>query len=174
MPEASSPEGDCLQAFARELDYVYGTLQRLGARPSDLEDLLQEIFMVLHRNWSKLDATRSLRPWLFGVAFRVVHAHRRRGAREAPHAELDLEDSSPTPEAWLQGQESLALLSAALQRVPASRRSVVIKHDLEGLDVIDIARELSLTKFGVYSRLYKGRKELASAVRRLHREGPWR
>jgi DNA-directed RNA polymerase specialized sigma24 family protein len=55
--------------------------------------------------------------------------------------------------------------------VPASRRSVVIKHDLEGLDVIDIARELSLTKFGVYARLYKGRKELASAVRRLHREG---
>ena len=92
-------------------------------------------------------------------------------AREAPHAELDPEDGSPTPEAWLQGQESLALLSAALEHVPVSRRSVVIKHDLEGLDVIDIARELSITKFGVYARLYKGRKELASAVRRLQQGG---
>jgi len=56
--------------------------------------------------------------------------------------------------------------------VPASRRSVVIKHDLEGLEVLDIARELAITKFGVYARLYKGRKELASAVRRLRKEGP--
>ena len=42
--------------------------------------------MVLHRNWPTLDTTRSLRPWLFGVAFRVVRTHRRRRAREAPHA----------------------------------------------------------------------------------------
>lgn len=166
-----APKGDCLETFERELDYVYGTLQRLGARPGDMEDLLQEIFMALHRNWPILDTTRSLRPWLFGVAFRVVRTHRRRRAREAPHAELDPEDGAPSPEAWLQGQESLALLSEALQHVPVSRRSVLIKHDLDGLDVIEIARELSLTKFGVYARLYKGRKELASAVRRLRKDG---
>jgi RNA polymerase sigma-70 factor (ECF subfamily) len=165
----AAPEGDCLEIFDRELDYLFGTLQRLGARPGDIEDLLQEIFLALHRNWPALDTTRSLRPWLFGVAFRVVRTHRRRRAREAPHAELDPEDGAPTPEAWLQGQESLNLLSEALRQVPASRRSVVIKHDLEGLEVVDIARELSMTKFGVYARLYKGRKELASAVRRLQK-----
>ncbi len=116
---------------------MFGTLQRLGARPGDIEDLLQEIFVVLHRNWPTLDTTRSLRPWLFGVAFRVICAHRRRRAREAPHALLDPEDGSPTPEAWLQGRSRWPCLSSALQHVPVSRRSVVIKHDLEGLDVID-------------------------------------
>jgi len=170
-PPAPAPEGDCLETFERELDYVFGTLQRLGARPGDIEDLLQEIFVALYRNWPTLDTSRSLRPWLFGVAFRVVRTHRRRRARETPQAALDPEDSAPSPERWLQGQESLALLSAALQHVPVSRRSVLIKHDLDGLDVIDIARELSLTKFGVYARLYKGRKELASAVRRLQMQG---
>lgn len=173
-PRAPAPEGDCLETFDRELDYMFGTLQRLGARPGDIEDLLQEIFVALYRNWTTLDTTRPLRPWLFGVAFRVVRTHRRRRAREAPHAGLDPEDGSPTPEAWLQGQESLALLSAALQHVPMPRRSVLIKHDLDGLDVIAIARELSITKFGVYARLYKGRKELASAVRRLQKQGQWR
>ena len=173
-PRAPAPEGDCLETFERELDYMFGTLQRLGARPGDMEDLLQEIFVALYRNWPMLDTTRSLRPWLFGVAFRVIRTHRRRRAREAPHEGLDPEDSSPTPEAWLQGQESLALLSAALQHVPMPRRSVLIKHDLDGLDVIDIARELSITKFGVYARLYKGRRELASAVRRLQKQGQWR
>ena len=173
-PAAPAPEGDCLETFDRELDYVFGTLQRLGARPGDMEDLLQEIFLVLYRNWPTLDTTSSLRPWLFGVAFRVVRTHRRRRAREAPDTGLDPEDRSPTPEAWLQGQESLALLWAAFEHVPVSRRSVLIKHDLEGLEVIDIARELSITKFGVYARLYKGRKELASAVRRLQKQGAWR
>lgn len=165
------PEEDCFAAFDRELDYLYGTLQRLGASPHDVEDLLQEVFVVLQRHWPTLDLSRSLRPWLFGVAFRIVRAHRRRRARETPFAVLDLEDGSASPERWLEGQESLALLSAALEHVPASRRSVVVKHDLEGLDVVTIARELSLTKFGVYARLHKGRKELGTAVRRLLREG---
>lgn len=166
-----APEGTCLEAFERELDYVYGMLQRFGARPAEIDDLLQEIFVVLHRNWAVLDTTRSLRPWLFGVAFRVVRTHRRRRARETAFAELDPEDTSPNPEAWMQGQESLALLSSALRHVPGARRSVLVKHDLEGLAVVEIARELSLTKFGVYARLHKARKELASAVRRLRKEG---
>jgi RNA polymerase sigma-70 factor (ECF subfamily) len=164
---APEPAAGCLDAFDRELDYLYSTLQRLGASPGDVDDLLQEIFVALYRSWCRLDTTRPLRPWLFGVAFRVVRTHRRRRAREAPHALLDIEDAAPNPEGWLQGQESLALLSAALELVPAVRRSVVIKHDIEGLEVIDIARQLSITKFGVYARLYKGRKELARAVRRL-------
>lgn len=157
--------------FDRELDYIFATLQRVGARSCDMEDLIQEIFVVLCRNWSTLDLTRSLRPWLFGVAFRVVRTHRRRRARETPQEGLDPEDPAPSPEGWLQGRESLALLSAGLERVPSSRRSVLIKHDLEGLEVVDIARQLSITKFGVYARLYKGRKELTAAVRRLWKEG---
>ena len=169
--EVTAEFHSCVTMFERELDYIFGTLQRLGARPVDMDDLLQEIFLVLHRNWPTLDATHSLRPWLFGVAFRVVRTHRRRRARETLFAALDPEDGAPGPEGSLQGQESLALLSAALQHVPVERRSVVIKHDLEGLEIIDIARQLSITKFGVYARLYKGRKELASAVRRLRREG---
>ena len=167
----AAPDGTCLDAFDRELDYIFVTLQRVGARPADMEDLLQEMFLILHRNWGTLDVSRSLRPWLFGVAFRVVRTHRRRRARETLSDGLDPEDIAPSPEGWMQGQESLAVLSAALQQLPSSRRSVLIKHDLEGLDVIDIARQLSITKFGVYARLYKGRKELAAAVRRLWKEG---
>jgi len=99
-----------------------------------------------------------------------VRSQRRRRQRETPQAGLDPEDGAVTPEAWLQGQESLALLTAALELVPAERKKVLVLHEMEGLEVTEIARQLSLTKFGVYARLYKGRKELASAVRRLSRE----
>jgi RNA polymerase sigma-70 factor, ECF subfamily len=168
---ASGPrsETSCLHAFDRELDYLFWTLQRLGARPSDTEDLLQDVFAVLHDNWPTLDTTRPLRPWLFGVMFRLVKTHRRRQARETPRDGLDPPDAAASPEDNVQERQSLTLLSAALERVPEARRSVVMFHDLDGMEVVEIARRLSITRFGVYARLRKGRKELASAVRSLHR-----
>ena len=168
---APSPEGSCLEAFDRELSYLIQTLQRLGAQPRELEDLAQEVFVVLYRNWPTLDTTRPLRPYLFGVAFRVVSAHRRRRSRETPRALLELEDTAAGPEAWLQSKESTALLLAALDRVPLPRRAVIIMHDLDEMPVVDIARKLSITRFGTYARLRKARKELALAVRRLSAEG---
>ena len=170
VPLVPKAETACFDAFERELDYVFWTLQRLGARPNDTEDLLQDVFTVLHRNWPTLDVTRPLRPWLFGVAFRVVQSHRRRQARETPRDDLDPIDAAPDPEVALQTREALASLTLALQRVPEARRSVVVLHDLEGVEVSEIARQLSITRFGVYARLRKGRKELASAVRSVRRD----
>jgi RNA polymerase sigma-70 factor (ECF subfamily) len=163
------PATACLGAFERELDYVFWTLQRLGARPLDMDDLLQDVFAVLHRNWPTLDTTRPLRPWLFSVAFRLVRTYRRRHLRETLRDGLDLDDGGPDPEERLQDQQSLTLLSAALARIPEPRRSVLVLHELDGVEVVEIARRLSITTFGVYARLRKGRKELASAVRSLHR-----
>jgi RNA polymerase sigma-70 factor (ECF subfamily) len=164
-----SPETACLEAFDRELDYLFWTLQRLGARPFDIEDLLQDVFAVLHNSWSTLDTTRPLRPWLFGVAFRLVRTYRRKQAREIPRDGLDPPDAAPGPERNLQDRQSLSLLSAALERVPEARRSVLVLHELDGVEVVEIARRLSITRFGVYARLRKGRKELALAVRSLQK-----
>ncbi|HSS40012.1 MAG TPA: sigma factor-like helix-turn-helix DNA-binding protein, partial [Polyangia bacterium] len=55
--------------------------------------------------------------------------------------------------------------------VPLPRRAVVVMHDLDGVPVNEIARSLSISRFGTYARLRKARKELAAAVRRLLREG---
>jgi RNA polymerase sigma-70 factor (ECF subfamily) len=166
---ATSPESDCLDLYDRELDYLFATLQRFGARAGEMEDLLQEIFIVLYRQWPTLDTTRSLRPWLFGVAFRVVRAHRRRQTRDQRREEPIEEPEAPRPDVGLEDQESMALLLSGLEQIPAARRAVVMMHDLDGLAIADIARRLSMTKIGIYTRLYKGRKELAAAVRRLGR-----
>jgi len=170
-PPAPTPERNCFEAFDRELDYLFETLQRLGAGPREVEDLAQEVFLVLHRNWPTLDLTRPLRPYLFGVAFRVVCAHRRRRAREIPHPSVDAPDVGINPEGVLQSKQSVELLTAALERVPLPRRAVVVMHDLDGVPIADVARRLSISRFGAYARLRKARKELASAVRRLLREG---
>jgi len=164
-------EGTCLDAFKHELDYVFATLRRLGVSPGEIEDLAQEVFIVLYRNWAEFDITRPLRPYLFGVAFRIVCAHRRRRAREIPHPTLETPDGCPSPEGALQSKESIALLQAALESVPLLRRAVLVMHDLDDVPIVEVAKTLSISRFGAYSRLRKGRKELTGAVRRLSREG---
>jgi RNA polymerase sigma-70 factor (ECF subfamily) len=168
---APTAENACLEAFDHELDYLFETLHRLGAGSREIEDLAQEVFVVLHRNWATFDTTRPLRPYLFGVAFRIVCAHRRRHAREIPHPALDAQDVGAGPEGMLQTRESVALLMAALERVPLRRRVVVVMHDLDGVPIADVARRLSISRFGAYARLRKARGELAAAVRRLLKEG---
>lgn len=157
----------CIEAFDRELDYLFVTLRRLGAAPQEVEDLVQDVFLVLYRNWKSLDTSRPLRPYLFGVAYRLFRAHLRRRRREVPYATLDPEDDVPGPEGSFQSKESTRLLLAALARLPLSRRAALVMHEIDEVPVADVARALSLTRFGTYARLRKGRKELAAAIRRL-------
>ena len=170
-PPVPTPARSCLDAFERELDYIFATLHRLGAFPSECEDLAQEIFIVLHRNWAALDTDRPLRPYLFGVAFRIVCAHRRRRTREIPYPALDKDDGAPNPEGSLASKESIALLLTALESVPLLRRAVVVMHELDGVPVAEVARTLSISRFGAYARLRKGRRELWAAVRRIAKGG---
>ena len=166
-PPAPTPESACLAAFDGELGYIFATLKRLGAAPHEVEDLAQEVFVVLHRNWRTLDADRPLRPYLFGVAFRILCAHRRRRAREILRADVEADDGALSPEGSLQNKQTVALLMAALEHLPMSRRAVVVMHDLDEVPIADVARSLAITRFGAYARLRKGRRELAAAVRRL-------
>ena len=170
-PPNPDSETSCVAVYERELDYLLNTLQRLGANRHDAEDLAHEVFIVLHHNWKDIDLSRPFRPYLFAVAFRVVSAHRRRNRREVPCEYIEAEDQAIGPEEALQSRQSAQLLTAALDAVPLSRRAVVIMHDLDDVPVVEIAARLSITRFGAYARLRKARKELASALRRLLREG---
>ncbi len=168
-PSVSSPEHACVRAFDRELDYIFASLRRLGVAPHEVEDLAQELFVILHRNWESLDHTRPLRPYLFGIAFRIVAAQRRRRAREVLLGNVDGNDETLGPESALEGKQALKLLLTALEQLPLSRRAVVIMHELDEIPIADVARSLNISRFGAYARLTKGRSELATAVRRLLR-----
>jgi RNA polymerase sigma-70 factor (ECF subfamily) len=169
MPQA---ERSCLTAFQSEFDYLCRTLRRLGIRSSDLEDVVHEVFLVLHRRWDDYDPSFPLRPWLFGIAFRVAAAHRKRTAREVPLARVEVEDTRPHPEQAAVTEEARATVLAALEQVPLRRRAVLVMHDLDNLGMRDIASGLSIPLFTAYSRLRKARKEFEAAVRRSQKRGP--
>lgn len=169
-PPQATPDEACLDAFQAELDYVYRTLRRLGTTPSEADDLAQEVFLALRGNWTKYDPTRPLRPYLFGIAFRIAATARRRRNREVPFEVVDVSDTRPEPDDVLQTKQARELVLAALEHLPLTRRGVLVMHDLDGVSVEDVASVLGIPRFTVYSRLRKARRELETAVRRLTRE----
>jgi len=160
----------CLDAFQKELDYVYRTLRRLGTSASEVDDLAQEVFLALRRCWDAYDQSRPLRPFLFGISFRIASAYERKRRREVSFGIVEVGDLGPGPDDALQSKQARALVLAALERIPLERRAVLVMHDIDDVPVRDVASVLEIPLFTVYSRLRKARRELEAAIRRLMKE----
>jgi RNA polymerase sigma-70 factor (ECF subfamily) len=169
-----SADEACLGAFQKELDYVYRTLRRLGTASSEVDDLAQEVFLALRRCWIEYDPERPLRPYLFGIAFRIASAYERKRRREVAFGVVEVGDTGPGPDDALQSKQARALVLAALDRIPLPRRAVLVMHDIDDVPVSAVAATLGIPLFTVYSRLRKARRELEAAVRRLSKEGDLR
>jgi len=154
-------------AFRIEFEYVQRTLRRLGTDRSEVDDLAQEVFLVLHRRWSEYDQSRPLRPYLFGIAVRIALANQRKRMREVAFGNIELGDDGPGPEEVLSNKQTRALLQAALKRIPLPRRTVLVMHELDHVPVTEVAATLSIPLFTVYSRLRKAREELKLATQRI-------
>jgi len=141
-----------IAAYEDEVDYLFASLRRLGARPDEVEDLAHEVFLELLRSRSRFRGHRSMRSRLFGLAVRVIVRHRR-GAAGATAS------FAPSP-----------LILAALDRVPLKRRAVLVLHELDQVPPSEIAGSLSMTRLGVALRLRKARREMDAAIRELAAE----
>lgn len=171
---APAPALDFREIFERELTFVYNSLRRLGIRDAELPDATQEVFATVAGVLGDYDASRPLRPWLFGIAYRVGMryldvAHRK---REVPSEIPEAPDSSPGAEAVIERKETRDLAREALSKVEPSRRAVLILNHFEGLSVPEIASTLNIPVNTAYSRLNRARQEFSEAARRLGWRGP--
>lgn len=158
--------------YARERDYVWRTLRRLGVPERHLEDVAHDVLVVVHAKLGQYDPSRPLRPWLFGIAMRVASDFRRsaKNARETPRDDLDpLDDGprAPGPHAALEAAEARALVLRALDSLDDDRRAVFVLHELDGEAIPQVAEALSIPVNTAYSRLRVAREEFAATVRRL-------
>ena len=160
----------CLEAFQRELSYVYRTLRRMGTSVFEVEDLVQEVFVALHQSWLEYDKKRPLRPYLFGIMFRIASAHQRKRKREVVFGDIDPDDTGPGPDELLQSKQERAMVLAALERIPLPRRAVLMMYDLDEIPIREIASVLAIPLFTAYSRLRKARQEFEVVVRKMSRE----
>jgi RNA polymerase sigma-70 factor (ECF subfamily) len=172
FPAGSSLSGSA-SAFDDEFDYVYRTFRRLGASPADAEDLAQDVFVVMCRRWSDFQSDRPLRAWLTGIAHRLALDHaRRHRRREVATPTIEQEDEGPRPDDQLASARARQLALQALAMLSEQHRSVLVRHELDGLSIRAIGREWSIPFFTVAARLRRARLRFARAVKQLQRRGP--
>jgi RNA polymerase sigma-70 factor, ECF subfamily len=161
---ARAGSGPCLEAFGNELGFLYRSLRRQGVRPADAEDLVHDVFLVMWRRWDEYQPSRPLRPWLAGIVYKIARRHLERRRRFSPQEAPEREDPSPGQEERLAHTRAFALITRALDRLPADERAAVVMHELDGIPVRDVARLQAVPLFTAYSRLRRARRKLAEAV----------
>lgn len=156
------------EIIADERSRLRNFIRRRVPDPSDVEDILQEVFYEL------VEANRMLMPidhvtgWLFRVARnRITDLFRKKKKEgtfsDAAHGDLDehrdalqLEDLLPSPDA---GPEALYVrnvllgeLQLALSELPDDQREVFVAHELEGRSFKDLSAESGVSVNTLLSR----------------------
>ncbi len=166
---ASAAPFDLATVYAREFDWVWHTLRRLGVAQRNLPDVTHDVFVVVHQRAHTFDPARPLRPWLFGVAYRVARDHLNlgRNRNESVSDTIEAVDTTPTQDQHVAQSEARELVLSALQALDLERRVVFILHDLEEQPMREISDALDVPAKTLYARLAVAREQFTAAVRRI-------
>jgi len=149
--------------------FVWRALFRLGVRSNDLEDMLQEVFVVVHRRLDSYDPNVKATTWLFGICLRVASDYRRR-LRRKPEAALpegaveSLHARGASPEEHLARREAQRAMELALDALDDDKRAAFVLFELEQMPCDAIAELLGIKVGTVYSRLHAARAEFRAAL----------
>jgi RNA polymerase sigma-70 factor (ECF subfamily) len=166
---AEPPPVDFRAIYEAEFGYVFHTLRRLGIADRDLEDVIHEVFIAFHRTRDGYDARRPIRPWLFGIAFRVASDWRRRAQHryEIPDGKSEPAGVAPAADEAVAQAQRRALVLEALESLDLDKRAVFVLHDIDERAMPEVAEALSVPLNTLYSRLRLARAEFAQAVKRI-------
>ncbi len=157
------------RTHARDLWALIG---RLGVPPASIEDVIQEVFLVLHRRRHEFRHESSLRTWLHGIAINLARRERMR-SRRSPPREHDGEspEPRPSPESIASTNQALVRLDRLLCVLSDEQREVFVLAEIAELAAPEIAEATGVTLNTVYSRLRLGRAHVQRALERLRAEG---
>jgi RNA polymerase sigma-70 factor (ECF subfamily) len=176
---------DVAGVYASQKGFVWLTLQRMGIRRPDLEDVFQDVFVIVHKRLHTYSPDAKLTAWLYGICLRSVARHRRRAFRRRERVEgVDTDIALPGVESWhaqtespdeqLRRRDRQATLNALLDTLDPEHRVVVVMFEIEDQSCADIAELIGVPVGTVHSRLHAARRKLAQAAerRRLHGGAP--
>jgi RNA polymerase sigma-70 factor (ECF subfamily) len=150
--------------YDRYRQLVYRTALGITGDPDVASDLLQDVFLRLHRFADRIDVERPLEPWLYRMTANLAYTWIKRrkrwlqpledlaewlvgSARNTPHEVVEMRDE------WQQVQK-------AVSGLPLAQRVVVVLYYLNDLSLQEISDILDVPVGTVKSRLHYGRQAL--------------
>jgi RNA polymerase sigma-70 factor (ECF subfamily) len=169
---ASGTWADFDALYREHFRFVWRVVRRLGLLGAGADDVVQEVFLVVHRRLPTFEQRSSAKTWLYGIVRRVVADHRRTLRRKsaltsgAPEsADLDAMPSEAAgPEASAEQAERVRLLHRLLAQLDDDKREVFVLAELEGLTIAEIAEALEANANTIASRLRAARRDFELAL----------
>jgi RNA polymerase sigma-70 factor, ECF subfamily len=161
------------QAYDELFDFVYRNARRLGVPLSAADDVVQEVFLILHRRLSDYDGRATLQSWVYGILANAVRDYRRKFRRKlAPLVATERDEqlgpasSRTSPEQRTELKQDLELLMKLLDELPHAQRELIVLADLEQMNVPEICQCIGGNSSTVHSRLRVARENLKAKLSR--------
>lgn len=168
MQSASGPASGTV-SFEHIYDEWFGQVSRwvraLGARQSDCEDVVQDVFTVAYRRLHLFDGN-NVAGWLYQIARRKARDYRRLTwvqhvfCSETSTILLTVPQGGAGPLDELETKQKTALLNRRFAKLPAEQQAVFTLFELEGFSGHEIAQRQQVPLNTVWVRLYTARRKL--------------
>lgn len=147
---------------------VYRTALLITGDPEAAGDLLQDVFLRLHRFADRVDASRPLEPWLYRMTANLAYTWVKRNRRWLPSLD-DLADrlsgaERNLPYEIVERKDEWQAVQRAVSALPLSQRVVVVLYYLNDLSLQEISQILEVPVGTVKSRLHYGRMSLKKSM----------
>jgi RNA polymerase sigma-70 factor (ECF subfamily) len=160
-------------------DDVARWVRALGVRHADAEDIVQDVFVVVHRRLHGFDG-RNVAGWLYRITRRRVRDHQRHawvkhffGLKSTPPPD-DLAHTRTGPLDDVEREQRQRLLSELLDTLGPAQRAAFVLFEMEGKSGEEIAQLQSVSVNTVWARVHRARKSLMRAIERRERDVPTR
>lgn len=149
---------------------LYNAMVRMGGRPDDVEDIVQDTFLQAFRKLDTFRASSSFYTWIYRIAVNAsINFHRRtRGtvpfsAQAEEGRELAIE-TGELPTRRLESREEAEWVQEGLLRLSPEHRQILIMREIDDLSYEEISEVLQLLVGTVRSRLHRARLQLKQVL----------
>jgi RNA polymerase sigma-70 factor (ECF subfamily) len=178
-----SPAGNILAAMAsnripdfdavyeEQVDFVWRTARRMGVRPADVDDVVQEVFVIVHRRLAEFAGQAQVKTWVFKILVHLVRhywrSHQRKPGDWATQVPTENLPTEHDPTLGLQRVEALRILDRLLAHLDEDKREVFVLAEVEQMSALQIAEIVEANVNTVSSRLRAARQEFEKALKRF-------
>ncbi len=160
------------ELYRRHAAKIYSLACRLTGSAADGEDLLQEIFLLVHRKIGGFKGEAALGTWIYRLATNCCLDFLRSRQHREQQATGTLDETAPVgPRAGAALRVERLDLERAIAQLAPGYRAAFVLHDVEGFDHAEVARLLDVAEGTSKSQVHKARMRLRALLAPGHDPG---
>jgi RNA polymerase sigma-70 factor (ECF subfamily) len=157
------------QLYERHRADVARLVYRMLGPRSDMEDVIQEVFVQVYKSLRDFRGQSKFSTWLHRVTVNVVLMYRRAARSrpvfaDEPAADGALRSSDIAPDEDAERRERVRAFGRLLDRLADKKRIVFVLHELEGISPGEIAKIVGAPVLTVRTRLFYARREIEAML----------